>query len=46
MKEGKAKGDNQVDGITGATLTGKALEKLLNKEAAVHIPLLNKANRP
>jgi len=45
VKEGEAKGDNQVDAITGATLTCKAVERLLNEEAAVHIPLVDKANR-
>jgi len=42
VKEGEAEGDNEVDAITGATLTSKALEKLLNEEAGAHIPLLGK----
>jgi len=45
VKEGEAEGDNQVDAITGATLTCKAVERLLNEEAAVHVPLLGKVNR-
>ena len=42
VREGEARGDNQVDAITGATLTCKALQKMLNEQAAVHIPLLEK----
>lgn len=42
VKQGEARGDNEVDAITGATLTGKALEKLLNEEAGAHISLLGK----
>ena len=45
VKEGEAKGDNQVDAITGATLTCRALERLLNEAAAVHVPLLDKGDR-
>jgi Na+-transporting NADH:ubiquinone oxidoreductase subunit C len=44
VREGEAKGENQVDGITGATLTSKAVQKLLNKQAAVYVPLLDKGN--
>jgi Na+-transporting NADH:ubiquinone oxidoreductase subunit C len=45
VREGEAKGDNQVDAITGATLTSKAVEKLLNKAVAEQIPLLDKGGQ-
>lgn len=38
---GKSKGDNEVDGITGATLSSKAFEKILNSESK-NISLLKK----
>lgn len=38
--EGKAVGFNEVDGITGATGTSKALEKLLNESLKKHIAAL------
>jgi Na+-transporting NADH:ubiquinone oxidoreductase subunit C len=37
---GKAQNKNQVDGITGATMSGKALEVLLNSEIGEHLALL------
>lgn len=37
---GKAGADNQIDGITGATLSGKALEAILNNEIKRYQPLL------
>jgi Na+-transporting NADH:ubiquinone oxidoreductase subunit C len=40
----KATGENEVDGITGATLTGKAFEKILNTEAMKYLPLLRRTN--
>jgi Na+-transporting NADH:ubiquinone oxidoreductase subunit C len=40
MPEGKAKADNEVDAITGATYSNKALEKLLNKAIQSKISLL------
>jgi Na+-transporting NADH:ubiquinone oxidoreductase subunit C len=36
---GKAKGDNEVDGITGATLSCQAFARILNSEAAACLPL-------
>jgi Na+-transporting NADH:ubiquinone oxidoreductase subunit C len=38
---GKASKDNQVDGITGATMSGKALEALLNTEIKTYLTLLS-----
>ena len=40
----KAVGENEVDGITGATLTGKAFETILNTEAMKYLPLLRRRN--
>ncbi len=40
----KAVGENEVDGITGATLTGKAFETILNTEAKKYLPLLRRIN--
>jgi len=40
----KAEGDNEVDGITGATFTGKAFEEILNSEAKKYLPLLRRIN--
>jgi len=37
---GKAATNNQIDGITGATLSGKALEAILNNEIKKYRPLL------
>ncbi len=37
---GKSKGDNELDGITGATLSCKAFEKILNSESKENISLL------
>ena len=43
QRPGKAKEQNEVDGITGATLTGKAFEKVLNSEVKKYLPLLRPA---
>jgi Na+-transporting NADH:ubiquinone oxidoreductase subunit C len=40
----KAAGENEVDGITGATLTCKAFETILNAEAMKYLPLLRRRN--
>jgi Na+-transporting NADH:ubiquinone oxidoreductase subunit C len=37
---GKAKKENQIDGITGATMSGEALENLLNSEIQKQLALL------
>jgi len=39
LPPGKATGDNQIDGITGATLSCKALERILNSEAKKYLAL-------
>jgi len=40
-KPGAAKGDHAVDGISGATLTGKGVEALLRKDAAAYADYFN-----
>ena len=40
VPEGKAKGPNEVDAITGATLSSKALEKIINDNMKEYLPLL------
>jgi Na+-transporting NADH:ubiquinone oxidoreductase subunit C len=40
LAPGKAKEDNEVDGITGATLSSKAFEKILNSESKKYISLI------
>lgn len=40
VSAGKAAKNNQIDGITGATLSGKALEAILNNEINKYQPLL------
>lgn len=40
---GKAEGDNEVDGITGATLSCKAFEAILNAQSKEYIPLLKES---
>lgn len=40
MPEGKAKANNEVDAVTGATLTSKALERLLNETIQKNIAIL------
>jgi Na+-transporting NADH:ubiquinone oxidoreductase subunit C len=40
-KPGTATGDYAVDGISGATLTGKGVEKLLRKDAAAYADYFN-----
>lgn len=37
---GKAKNENQIDGITGATMTSKALEKIINTNYNRYLSLL------
>ena len=37
-EEGKASGENEVDGITGATLSCQAFARILNSEAAASLP--------
>ena len=37
---GKASGDNEVDGITGATLTCKAFEEILNSEVKKYVSVI------
>ena len=39
-KAGAQAGDNEVDGITGATLSSKAFERILNSESRKYIPLI------
>jgi Na+-transporting NADH:ubiquinone oxidoreductase subunit C len=39
LPPGKASGENQVDGITGATLSCKAFEEILNMEAKKYLAL-------
>jgi len=41
---GKASGENEVDGITGATLSSKAFERIINDQSKEYIPLF-KENR-
>jgi len=45
LKPGEAKMENEVDGITGASLTCKAFEKMLNSEAGRYLPLLRRLER-
>jgi len=45
LKPGQAKMENEVDGITGASLTCKAFQKLLNGEADKYLPLLRRLDR-
>lgn len=40
VREGKAIGINEVDGITGATLTCNALQEMLNSESKKYIPAI------
>lgn len=42
---GKASGDNEIDGLTGATLSCNALEALLNKEIQKYIPAIKESLR-
>ena len=43
-RSGKANKNNEVDGITGATLSGKAFERILNREIKKYVPVI-KENR-
>ncbi len=40
-KPGYASGDTAVDGISGATITGKGVQKLVQKDAAVYATYFN-----
>ena len=40
VREGNARGINQVDGITGATLSCNALQDMLNSESKKYIPAI------
>ena len=40
VREGKASGINEVDGITGATLSCDALQDMLNSESKKYIPAI------
>jgi Na+-transporting NADH:ubiquinone oxidoreductase subunit C len=40
-KPGYASGESEVDGISGATLTGKGVEALLRKDAALYVNYFN-----
>lgn len=44
LTPGKAKGDNEVDGITGATLTCNAFEKILNTQIKDYISFIEEGN--
>ena len=41
--EGKSSGINEVDGITGATLSCDALEEMINSESQKYIPAIKGA---
>ncbi len=45
LSPGKAKKENEVDGVTGATLTGKAFEKILNRQIREYIALIAEDNQ-
>ncbi len=45
LSPGKAKKENEVDGITGATITGKAFEKILNRQIREYIALIAEDNQ-
>ena len=45
LSPGTAKKENEVDGITGATLTGKAFEKILNSQIREYISLIAEDNQ-
>jgi len=40
VPEGKAKADNEVDAITGATMSSKAVEVLINSNIKAYLPLI------
>ena len=42
---GKASAENEVDGITGATLTSKAFEKILNGQMKEYVAIYTKGSR-
>lgn len=46
VSPGHAKKSNEVDGITGATMTSKAFEKLINDEIMKYIPLIRDGEEP
>lgn len=41
LTPGKAKEDNEVDGITGATMSASAFEKILNSQSKKYLSLIN-----
>lgn len=45
LSPGKAKKENEIDGVTGATLTGKAFEKILNSQIREYIALIAEDNQ-
>ncbi len=40
VRAGQAKGNNEVDAITGATLSSKAFEALINNQIKLYLPLI------
>ena len=42
-RQGKASGENEVNGITGATMSCNAFEELLNKEVQKYIPAIKES---
>ncbi len=40
---GKASGNNEIDGITGATLSCKAFEEILNSEIKKYVPIIKES---
>ena len=45
VKPGTAKGENEVDGITGATATGEKFEEIINDQAKEYVSLYRKGNQ-
>ena len=43
--QGQAAGENEIDGITGATLSCQAFVRMLNSEAAVYLPAIEGIKR-
>lgn len=43
LRPGKANKDNEVDGITGATLTCNAFEEILNREIKKYVPIIKES---
>ena len=44
VRPGTAKGDSEVDGITGATLSCIAFQEILNSQIAAHVALIEEGN--